>query len=56
MDVYYSCSDSSYESFSELDWGDSGDANFFKGVRNSQAYTALKDEPIIAVDIYIDGT
>ncbi len=40
----------------ELELGDSGDDEFFEGVRSSRAYTALKDESIIAADIYIDET
>lgn len=40
----------------ELEWGDSGDEKFFDEIRKSEAYNALKDAPIFAVDIYISGT
>ncbi|MBQ3497665.1 MAG: ABC-2 transporter permease [Clostridia bacterium] len=56
MDVRYIYNESEYKGIDESEWGDSGDAKFFDGVRKSPAYNALKDAPIVAVDVYISET
>ncbi len=56
MNVRYIYNESEYKGLDESEWGDSGDAKFFNGVRKSPAYNALKDASIVAVDVYISET
>ena len=56
MNVRYIYNESEYKGLDESEWGDSGDEKFFDGVRKSPAYNALKDAPIVAVDVYISET
>lgn len=56
MEVRYIYNSAEHKGFDTTEWGDSGDKKFFDEIRKSDAYNALKDTPIVAVDIYISET
>lgn len=48
--------DDKHRSFSEAVWSDEIDEDFFKFVRESGAYRAVKEDRIATVSVYLDET